>query len=315
MSSLRPPGRSTTRRVWVAISVAALIAAMAPGRLAVAQTTQSVTNFTLINADTDLPVAGFNPIPSGATINLTLLPTSNLNIRANTTPSTVGSVRFGLDAAANFSTDNAVPYALAGGSGGNYAPWTPTLGSHTVTGTPFTRTNARGTAGKASSVTFLVTSTDSQPPVGAVVINNGAAVTSSTTTTLTLSATDNSGTVSQMRFSDTGVTFAAAESYATTKTWTLSAGDGVRTVYVQYSDAAGNWSPSVSDTIILDTVAPALTAVQATGVTTTSATIRWTTDEPSTSQVDYGTTTAFGNATVNDTVLTTSHVRACPEFR
>jgi hypothetical protein len=39
-----------------------------------------------------------------------------------------------------------------------------------------------------------------------------------------------------------------------------------------------------------DNTAPTITAVQATGVTATSATIRWTTNEPASSDVDYGTT-------------------------
>src|SRR5215813_8310444 len=62
---------------------------------------QAVNSLTLINADTDMPVAGFDPIPNGATIDLSALPTVNLNIRANTTPASTGSVRFGFDATAN----------------------------------------------------------------------------------------------------------------------------------------------------------------------------------------------------------------------
>ena len=44
---------------------------------------------------------------------------------------------------------------------------------------------------------------------------------------------------------------------------------------------------SFTDTIVLDTTAPTVSAVVATGVTDGSATITWTTNEPATSQVEY----------------------------
>jgi hypothetical protein len=41
---------------------------------------------------------------------------------------------------------------------------------------------------------------------------------------------------------------------------TLPATNGIRTVYAKWKDKAGNWSAVKSDTIVLDTVAPAVTA-------------------------------------------------------
>jgi len=117
---------------------------------------QSVVSFTLINADTDQPIAGFNPLTSSAVLNLATLPTRNLNIKANTSPAVVGSVRFGLDGSSNYRTESGSPYALAGNSGSNYRAWTPSLGSHTLTATPYTRSDARGTAGTPLTVTFTV---------------------------------------------------------------------------------------------------------------------------------------------------------------
>ncbi|PJJ53073.1 PQQ-dependent sugar dehydrogenase [Hymenobacter chitinivorans] len=119
---------------------------------------QAVTSFTLFNADTDQPIAGYDPLPAGAVLNLATLPSRNLNIRANTNPATVGSVRFGYDANASFRTENVVPYALAGDNGPtDYLPWTPAVGSHTLTATPYTATGATGTAGQALTVSFTVT--------------------------------------------------------------------------------------------------------------------------------------------------------------
>ncbi|UYZ62501.1 right-handed parallel beta-helix repeat-containing protein [Hymenobacter weizhouensis] len=117
----------------------------------------TVTSITLINADTDQPIAAFNPLGDGATLNLAKLPTRRLSIRANTTPADIGSVRFGLDGNANFRVENSVPYALAGDNPGpDYGAWTPSLGPHTLTVTPYSQAGASGTAGPARTFTFTV---------------------------------------------------------------------------------------------------------------------------------------------------------------
>jgi len=97
---------------------------------------------------------------------------------------------------------------------------------------------------------------DTTPPTGTISINNGAQYTNSTSVTLTLSASDSGSGVSRMRFSNDGTSWSGEENYATSKAWALISGDGTKTVYVQYKDNAGNWSGSISDTIILDTTLP-----------------------------------------------------------
>jgi hypothetical protein len=54
-----------------------------------------------------------------------------------------------------------------------------------------------------------------------------------------------------MRFSNDNLTWSSWEAYATSKTWTLTPGDGTKTVYVKFADAAGIISPGYSDTILL----------------------------------------------------------------
>src|SRR5262249_55481987 len=49
--------------------------------------------------------------------------------------------------------------------------------------------------------------------------------------------------------------------------------------------------------------------VSAAGITANGATISWATDEPSDSQVEYGTTTAYGASTTLDTKLVTAHTQ------
>ena len=62
------------------------------------------------------------------------------------------------------------------------------------------------------------------------------------------------------------------------------------------------------DNLVIDTgVGPVLSAIQATGVTRTGATISWTTNVGASSQVDYGPTTAYGASSVLDPTLLISH--------
>src|SRR6185503_16315548 len=52
---------------------------------------------------------------------------------------------------------------------------------------------------------------------------------------------------------------------------------------------------------------PTISSVAASNITHDSAVVTWTTSEPATSQVDYGTTTAYGRSTAIDNTLTLSH--------
>ena len=52
---------------------------------------------------------------------------------------------------------------------------------------------------------------------------------------------------------------------------------------------------------------PAISGVNVSSITTTGATVSWTTDVASTSQVEYGTTTAYGTLTTLNATLVTSH--------
>ncbi|MDX1991647.1 MAG: malectin domain-containing carbohydrate-binding protein [bacterium] len=119
---------------------------------------QAINSLTLVNADTDQDIA---PLTNGMVISFEQIGTRNLSVRANTFPSSIGSVRFALDDNANFRTENSAPYTLNGDSNGgsDYAPWTPTLGTHTLTAIPYTQGNGQGTMGLSMSVTFTVVET------------------------------------------------------------------------------------------------------------------------------------------------------------
>src|SRR2546426_5260665 len=61
--------------------------------------------------------------------------------------------------------------------------------------------------------------------------------------------------------------------------------------------------------VVNDTTAPVISAVRATNVGTYGATIAWTTNEASDSQVEYGPTTGYGSSTARDSSLVASHSR------
>ncbi len=56
-----------------------------------------------------------------------------------------------------------------------------------------------------------------------------------------------------------------------------------------------------------DTTPPQITGVYAGNITNSSVLINWTTDEPSDSQVEYGTTSSYGTRTTLDTQMVTGH--------
>ncbi len=95
----------------------------------------------------------------------------------------------------------------------------------------------------------VVSSVDTTPPTGSIIINNNASSTRSRAVTLTLSASDGSGSVVAMKFSNDGTTWSAEGAYATKQAWVLSKGYGVKKVYAKFKDASGNWSSPVSDKI------------------------------------------------------------------
>lgn len=117
-----------------------------------------IQSLTLINADTDQPIAEYDPIPAKATLDLSDLPTSNLSIRANAETATVGSVQFALNGEV-IQTENHVPYVIAGDANGgtDYRSWTPPAGDHTLTVAPYTQPNGQGEIGESITVNLTVT--------------------------------------------------------------------------------------------------------------------------------------------------------------
>ncbi|MDO8543082.1 MAG: hypothetical protein Q7S40_21830 [Opitutaceae bacterium] len=138
-----------------------------------------VTSFTLIDADTNAPIAGFESLAEGVVLDLAALPTRQLNIKANCEPQQVGMVRFELSGTDPNRTPLTLvqpisngfpnqieiyyPYMLAGDPSveGEQLPhhsysWTPAVGRYTLTATPYAAKKQWGARGEALTVHFEV---------------------------------------------------------------------------------------------------------------------------------------------------------------
>ncbi|MEM1339554.1 MAG: T9SS type A sorting domain-containing protein [Bacteroidota bacterium] len=124
--------------------------------------TNSVTSLVLVNADTNEDIG---PITDGVVFLLTDLPTTNLNIRANTTLD-VASVFLEIKGdLSNTRTENVDPFALFGDNRGNYFGRTFGPGSFTLTATPYSGKRLSGEMGTAltANFSFILPPQNAQP--------------------------------------------------------------------------------------------------------------------------------------------------------
>jgi chitodextrinase len=155
-----------------------------------------------------------------------------------------------------------------------------TAGGATDTISPTTPTNLTATPVSTSQINLSWTaSTDNVGVVGYKVFRDGTQIATPAATT----------------YSDMGLTASTMYTY----------------ILAAY-DAAGNNSNastpvSATTQTPADTTPPTLSAIQSSGITQTGATITWTSNEPATTQIDYGLTTAYGQSTTLNTSLVTSH--------
>jgi len=111
-----------------------------------------VVSYTLSDARTGKNI---QTLADGAVVNLADLPTSYLNIRANTNTK-VGSVDFSMSGTQMMHvTESILPYEIMGDKG----EWTPATGSYTLKAIPYTGSGATGYAGASATVNFTVINT------------------------------------------------------------------------------------------------------------------------------------------------------------
>ncbi|MBI3505127.1 MAG: S8 family serine peptidase [Proteobacteria bacterium] len=83
--------------------------------------------------------------------------------------------------------------------------------------------------------------------------------------------------------------------------------DGSHSLTAVARNAAGLTTTSSAVSVIVDNNAPIISAVAASAISPTGATISWTTNEAADTQVEYGQTAAYGSQTTLNTTLVTSH--------
>ncbi len=117
-----------------------------------------ITSFTLINADSDQPIAGYENLPNGVTVDLSTIGTRRINMRINVSSDT-RSIKLTLPQVAAFNNriESAQPFSLAGDDQGDYVAWTPTPGSYTLTAIPYNGVSGTGSAGISKTLNFTIT--------------------------------------------------------------------------------------------------------------------------------------------------------------
>ncbi len=166
--------------------------------------------------------------------------------------------------------------------------------------------SATSTTVSTTSGNFTFTTTAAAPVISLVT------ATAITTTSATITWTTDQATTSQVNYgtttaygSQSALLTALTPTHSVTLTGltpgTLYNFDVVSANSTSLSTTSGNF------TFTTTTAAPVISAVTATAISTTSATITWTTDQASSSQVNYGTTTAYGSQSTLNTTLTTAH--------
>ena len=218
------------------------------------------------------------------------------------------------DASASVDSDGSIDsYSWDFGDGGTDTGITPnyifnTPGVYTVS---LTVTDNEGES-DTETIDISVTTVGSQPDITPPVINNILATVTDSTATITWDTDELSNSVVDYGFLETYGTNVNNSAQVTAHSLSFL-GLNSNTLYhyqVKSSDNSGNLASSVDQTFTTattgDTTPPVVSAIS-TAVTDTTATITWTTDEPSTSVISYGETTTYGSTDTSDAILVTDH--------
>jgi hypothetical protein len=183
-------------------------------------------------------------------------------------------------------------------------------------GTYYLATRAYGKSGEQSAFSNEVTAVVGMPADTTPPVISGVAVGSVTVSSAIISWTANEASDAQIEYGLTASYGAATALDATMGTAhsQMLSGLAAGTVYhfrVKSKDAAGNVGVSAdylfTTAIPADTAPPVISGVAGSNVTASSATITWTTNEASDTQVEYGKTTSYGSLTTLNTSKVTSH--------
>ena len=247
---------------------------------------------------------------------------------SDTTPPTISSVSASsitqnsatITWTTNESSDSQVEYGLTTSYGSSTTLNTSMVTSHSQSLSGLSAStlyhyrvkskDAAGNLATSGDYTFTTTASDTTPPT-----ISSVSASSITQNSATITWTTNESSDSQVEYGLTtsyGNSTTLNTSLVTSHSQTLS-GLSASTLYhyrVKSKDAAGNLATSgdyTFTTTASDTTPPTISSVSASSITKNSATITWTTNESSDSQVEYGLTTSYGNSTTLNTSMVTSH--------
>ncbi len=256
--------------------------------------------------DTTAPSATFvfvsNKTNTSATVNVWSNEAAKIQVMYGTTDS-YGS---DTDMTTSFTRFNSVP--LSG------------LSADTTYHYKFTLTDKAGNMSTSGDRTFKTDATDNgddttAPVISAVTISgitNSSAIVSWTTDESATSRVNYGKTTSYGQNVHESALVTSHE-----ETINGLSADTLYHIQVVSRDSSGNQSMSgdfhFTTSATADTTPPAISAVVISGVTASTATVSWTTDESATSRVNYGKTTSYGT-TVNNSALVTSHSRILSEL-
>jgi len=236
-------------------------------------------------------VAASNIIASGATISWTTNEASDTQVEYGT------STSYGSTSALNAALVTSHSQNLSGLTAGTLYHF---------------RVRSRDAAGNlAISGDFTFTTTgalpDTTPPAVSIAAPAGG-TTVRGTINVTANASDNVG-VAGVQFRVDGANLGGEDTAAPYQvSWnTATASNGSHTLTAVARDAAGNSRTSSGVTVTVDNAAPAISGVAASNITSSGATISWTTNEASDTQVEYGTSRSYGSTSALNAALVTSH--------
>ena len=189
---------------------------------------------------------------------------------------------------------------------------TSTVETSTPESSGTTQTEATSTA----TTTESMKTASSTPPVSALAVAN-TETTYVSTSTATITWQTNKDADSQVEYGTTNAygLFTSVGTISQSHSASLSS----LTPNIEYyyraisktSTGEAAYSPAKTFTTLAAQIAPIYPVISnvSTAVTSTSTTISWTTSEPATSDIEYGTTTSYGSSVGKDGTLTTSHTR------
>ncbi len=181
-----------------------------------------------------------------------------------------------------------------------------------------TYTLVASNSGGAIAESVVITVDATSPPdsdTTAPVITSVLA-SSVTGTSAVIAWTTDEAATSQVEYGTTtsyGSTSALDEELVTSHSVSVTGLEGDTTYHfrVKSEDVAENEAVSTDETFTTsaeaDTSPPVISEVTVSNVSDASATVSWETNEPATSEVEYGTTSSYGSTTTLDEELVTSH--------